>query len=110
MRPEVIRSRAPPLKRRHAERNRLFREIRLVHRANLRRLVLVLEHVATVVLAERRLPVVADAAEPAAKREMARRLFARREVMVVPALRRHEQAAALPIDPHDLAARLPHET
>src|SRR5919106_5224730 len=54
-------------------------------------------------------PGMADLAEATAERQMAGRFFARREVMMIPAFRRHEQASRFPIDPHKLSTRRPHE-
>lgn len=54
---------------------------------------------------------MADLAQPAPEREMARRLFTGGEMMVIPALRRDEQASGFPVHPNHFLfpTGIPHE-
>src|SRR5919108_2181212 len=54
-------------------------------------------------------PRIAHLPQPAAQRQMTGWFFARREVVMIPAFRRDEQASRLPIDAHEFSTRLPHE-
>ena len=77
-----------PSDRRHAKGNRGFFEFGFVYRANLRRLVFVLEQMPAFMLAQIGPPRMTHLTQPAAKRQMARRLLAGREMMMIPTLRR----------------------
>src|SRR4051794_20039569 len=81
---------------RHTKRNPFFGQFRLVHCANLGRLIFMLEHVTAFGLADDRHPGMADLAQTSAQREMARRFLAGNEVMMKPALGRYEETPAMP--------------
>lgn len=79
-----------PLHRRHAKwHSRLF-HLGFVDGANFRWLVFVFEQVTAFVLAEIWPPGVADQTQTASERQVARRFFTYREVMMIPAFRWHQ--------------------
>src|SRR5262249_60179960 len=85
----------------HAALDAVLGEILLDHAANARVLVLVLDLIAALLDALRRAPLLSQAGKfPAAEgfqREIARGLAAGVEMLVEPALGRHEQAAGAPL-------------
>ena len=93
----------------HAERDAFFLELRFIYGANLRRLILMLKQMAAFVFAQVRTPRMADVTQTSSEREMSGRLFAGREVMMVPAFRGHEQASRLPVHANEVSAGRPHE-
>src|SRR4026209_2171697 len=83
----------------HAKGNPFLLQFGFVHGANFRRLVLVFEQMAALMLAQVRPPGMTHLAETAPEREMASGFLAGGKMMVVPAFRRHKQASRLPINP-----------